>query len=365
MLIHWYVLKEHIWPFMLGLMTLTIVLVMNQIFLLIWDILGKGISAATVFYILLLYLPTIFALTVPMAVMVASCMSFGRLSQDMEIVALRSTGTNPLYLNTVPLITGALLTLGMIWFNNHILPETNHRLKNTMLDVAQKKPCLRIKALVTITDLEGYDMQVAKVDYKKSEMYRVKLFEKETGQEIFARSGLFYTDSAKITLVLKEGEIHEQMTSGRYRRLVFDEHHIHIPIDQEAVRRDRKYRGERELSANGLKKRVEDVREGRGSESHKKRKMNGLLVEYHKKYSIPFACFAFVILGCPLAIKVKRRGAGAGFGLALLFFIFYYICLVGGEHLGDRGVVRPWLAMWFPNFVLLLIGLWATWRANR
>lgn len=367
MLIHRYVLKEHIWPFFLGVFSLTVILIMNQIFVLVWDIVGKGIKATTVLYVLFLYLPSIITLTVPMGVMVSSCMAFGRLSQDMEIMALRATGVNPLKLNTLPVIFGVGLTFLMVWFNNHILPESNHRLKNIMLDMAQKKPCFRIRALVTLEDFPGYDMQVGEVDYKKSEIYKVKLFEKETGREIFAKRGFFYTDSAKITLLLKDGEIHELYGGERYRRLSFLEHYIYLPVDNQFVQQNREYRGERELSACALQEKIQELKNTtKGpSDVYKKRKISSLLVEYHKKYSIPFACLAFVILGCPLAIRVRRGGAGAGFGLALLIFIFYYVCLVGGENLGDRGVIAPWLSMWFPNLVLLLLGGWTTYRANK
>jgi lipopolysaccharide export LptBFGC system permease protein LptF len=305
-----------------------------------------------------------------MAVMVSSCMAFGRLAQDREILALRSTGVNPLVLNILPLTISIALTLGMIWFNNHILPEANHRVKNIMIDMVQKKPVFKIKALVTMKDLEGYDMQVADVDYKKSEITRIKLFDKATGREIFANSGVFYTDSTKITLLLRDGEIHELLDSGRYRKLAFDEQYIYIPIDKETIQRDREYRGERELSARSLKDRikvmqVEKRQESQPKNAYKSKKIDSLLVEYHKKYSIPFACFAFVLLGCPLAIRVRKGGMGAGFGLALLFFIFYYVCLIGGEHLGDRGTITPWIAMWFPNIVLTIIGAWATYFANK
>ena len=365
MLLHRYVLKEHIWPFFLGVFALTGILVMNQIFVLIWDIVGKGVKTSTVLYVLFLYFPSIITLTIPMGVLVASCMAFGRLAQDMEITALRATGINPLKLNILPAIFGVALTFTMIWFNNHTLPESNHRLKNIMIDMAQTKPCFRIKALVTLKDFSGYDMQVGSVDYKESKIYKVKLFEKETGREIFAKSGSFYTDSLTLTLVLKDGEIHELFDEDRYRRLAFKEHYIYLPIDHKFAKRNREYRGERELSASGLRKKINELQEKKGTKKYKKRRVNSLLVEYHKKYSIPFACFAFVLLGCPLAIRVRRGGAASGFGLALLFFIFYYICLVGGENLGDRGVIPPWLSMWFPNIVLLLIGGWATYRANK
>jgi lipopolysaccharide export system permease protein len=337
---------------------------MNQLFLLIWDVVGKGIKVTTVLYILVLYLPSILSLTVPMAVMVASCMAFGRFAQDMEIVAFRATGRNPLTLNISPLITmGVMFTLGMIWFNNHILPDANHKLKNVLIDISQKKPCFRMKAFVTMRDLEGYDMQVGSIDYKKSEIRKIKLFEKETNREIFAKKGTFYADNGKITLILKDGEIHELFEKGRYRRLTFTEHKIYIPMDQESIRRDRTYRGERELSARGLKEKIKKLQKETKDKKYLKRRTNTLLVEYHKKYSIPSACFVFIIIGCPLAIRIKRRGAG--FGLALLFFIFYYICLIGGEHLGDRGIVPPWLSMWFPNIMLFIIGSWITYWTNK
>jgi len=221
-----------------------------------------------------------------MAVMVASCMAFGRLAQDMEITAIRAAGINPLLLNLMPIILGGLLTYGMVLFNNHLLPEANHRLKNIMLDIAQKKPCLRIRPLVTMEDIQGYDLQVGAVNYKKSEIYKVKLFDKMTGREIFARSGSFYADSTKITLLLKDGELHEPLTDGRYRKMGFDEQSIYIPIDAQTIQRDREYRGDRELSAQGLKNKIQEVAKERSDNRYKKQKINGLLVEYHKKYSI-------------------------------------------------------------------------------
>ncbi len=338
---------------------------MNQIFILIWDIVGKGIKVSIVLLLLLLYLPSIIALTIPMGVMIASSMAFGRLSQDLEITALRASGVNPLKLNLLPIVFACALTLFMIWFNNHTLPESNHKLKNLMIDIAQKKPCFRMKALVILNDFEGYDMQVGYVDYKQSKIRKIKLFEKASSREIFAKEGCFYTDSSMITMILKDGEIHELLNTGRYRYLSFTEHRIYLPLNQEFIRKNRTYRGDRELSAHGLKEKISEIQKKETNKAYKKRKINSLLVEYHKKYSIPFACVVFVLLGCPLAIRVKRGGAGAGFGLGLLFFIFYYICLIGGENLGDRGIIAPWLSMWFPNIALLILSGWAMYQANK
>ncbi len=74
-------------------------------------------------------------------------------------------------------------------------------------------------------------------------------------------------------------------------------------------------------------------------------------VEIHKKYSIPFACVVFVLVGSPLAIRMSRSGMNMAIGLSIVFFLVYYVCLIGGEKLADRGFTSPFLAMWSPNIV--------------
>jgi lipopolysaccharide export system permease protein len=80
-------------------------------------------------------------------------------------------------------------------------------------------------------------------------------------------------------------------------------------------------------------------------------------VEIQKKYSIPFACVVFVLVGSPLAIRMSRSGMNMAIGLSILFFLVYYVCLIGGEKLADRGLTTPFLAMWSPNMVFGVIAI--------
>ena len=84
-------------------------------------------------------------------------------------------------------------------------------------------------------------------------------------------------------------------------------------------------------------------------------------VEIQKKFSIPFACIVFVLIGAPLGMRARRGGIAVGF-FSVAFFLFYYLCLIGGEQLADRGRLSPWLAMWLPNIVLGAAGVYATFR---
>jgi lipopolysaccharide export system permease protein len=84
------------------------------------------------------------------------------------------------------------------------------------------------------------------------------------------------------------------------------------------------------------------------------RRSASLSVEIHKKYSLPAACLVFVLVGAPLGMRVRRAGPAVAF-VSVAFFLFYYLCLVGGEELANRLLLPPWLAMWLANIV---IGIW-------
>ncbi|MCU0371764.1 MAG: LptF/LptG family permease [Ignavibacteria bacterium] len=87
-------------------------------------------------------------------------------------------------------------------------------------------------------------------------------------------------------------------------------------------------------------------------------------VEIYKKYSIPFACLVFALLGAPLGYKVKRGGFGIAAGFSLLFFLIYWAALIGGEKLADRGFVTPFMGMWLVNIILGVFGLYLMFKSS-
>jgi lipopolysaccharide export LptBFGC system permease protein LptF len=294
-----------------------------------------------------------------MAVLVAVLMAFGRLAADFETVAIRAAGKNPLTLMIPPLVVAFLIAVGMVWFNNHLLPDANHRLKNLTIDISQKKPAFRLQAMVLVRDFENYDILVRDVDHKTSRIYDITINEKSTGRTILSKEGTVESKGDIIYINLFQGEIHEidPQDLSKYRKIEFTQHTIALPLDTAFIRKERTYRGDRELSARALRKRIKDVLVKNPVNPSQNREVARLLVEYHKKISIPAACVVFILMGAPLAMKVRKGGATGGFGLSLIFFIFYYICLIGGEELGDRCIIPAWLSMWFPNIVLGIAGI--------
>ncbi|MEO8211185.1 MAG: LptF/LptG family permease [bacterium] len=87
-------------------------------------------------------------------------------------------------------------------------------------------------------------------------------------------------------------------------------------------------------------------------------------VEIFKKYSIPFACVVFVLVGAPLGYRVRKGGFGIAAGLSLLFFLLYWACLIGGEKLADRALVSPFVGMWIANIIIGCFGLYLMFKSS-
>jgi lipopolysaccharide export system permease protein len=82
------------------------------------------------------------------------------------------------------------------------------------------------------------------------------------------------------------------------------------------------------------------------------REINSMKVEIHKKFSIPAACIAFVLIGAPLGSIARKGGFTAGIAVSIFFFIIYWSFLIMGEQLADRGFLPAVWAMWLPNIVV-------------
>ena len=143
--------------------------------------LGKGLDIQIILEYLFLNLAWIIALSVPMAVLIATLMTFGRLSEDNEINAMRASGISFLSIIRAPLIFGLFIASILIYFNNFILPEMNFRARLLSGDIYRKRPDMNIEPGIFIDNLPGYSMIIG--EKSNNLMHDVRIFSKVRQQK--------------------------------------------------------------------------------------------------------------------------------------------------------------------------------------
>jgi lipopolysaccharide export system permease protein len=348
-----YLIKQAAIPFLAGFMLFSFILLMDRAFQLFDFLIGKNVPLISVIEVFVYSLPFIIALTVPMGVLVSTIATYGRMSGDFEILAIRSLGINPLGLTKGFFLAAFGITIGMVFFNIYILPESNFRLKKLYLEISRARPTLHLLPEKFNEISNGYTLWIKKIDHSKSKLTKVMLEENLPGEPtriIYAEEGKMKVLGDSLTLSLYQGETHifDRRNPEEYRIMNFNNYVISVPLGEKKVRSvNRSYR---EMN---LKKLLENARK-----VNVKRRKWRYLLEAHKKFSIPFACLVFVLIGVPLGIQTKKGGLGNGITLSFFMFMLYYIMLVGGEELCERGSLYPSIAMWLPNFVIGVAGIY-------
>ena len=421
-----YIVKEHIAPFFFALGTITFLLLIDFVPKIIDLVIDKNISILVVLELIGLNLAWMLALSVPMSVLVATLMAFGRMSSDFEITAVKASGVNMIRLILPVLAAGAVIALGMIWFNDKILPDLNREARHLRGDISAMRPTLTFKSGVFISDIPGYLVMVDKIDHTTSRVDGVSITDTKMPDQpriVVADSGyLKMTDNGRnMQFDLYTGEIHslDLREPANYRKVDFENQVINVSdIGSELVRTESDYRTDREMGIDEMKEKVRmavesvepfklrileqlqskmdfllsdtsslygsdtldfsttlsmvksdaqvlkrHVEKNRQQILSQRKLVNKYGIEIHKKYAIPMASLSFVLFGAPLAVLVRRGGMGAAIAVSMIMFVVYWAFLIGGEDLADRGLASPVIAMWSANVLIGLCGLYLLYLA--
>lgn len=261
-LLYRYIVRAHAGPFLFSLVTLMFIFLLQFVMKFIDQLVGKGLSGWVIIELVALNLSWMLVLAVPMSVLVAILMAFGDLSSRNEITAMKAGGVSIYKMMAPVFVAGTVVALIMVWFNNGVLPETNHRLKALTQDIRRKKPTIALVNGVFSQDLPGYSMLVRKTSERSNDLEGVTLYDYTNPVKnivITAERGAisFSPDYRKIIMQLYRGEIHELDMQERnaYRKVRFEKHRIAMDVegfDFERSQASTFSRGDRELSAPAM-----------------------------------------------------------------------------------------------------------------
>jgi LPS export ABC transporter permease LptF/LPS export ABC transporter permease LptG len=358
-----YVWKELVTPFLLGILVFTFLLLIDRIFDLVDLIINKGVPVHLVLLLLVYISPAILVLTIPIGFLLAILVAFGRLSADMEVVALKACGVSPLRLLRPVLVFGAAVTGLTGYLMIQAVPQTNYAFKSLIFDIVRTQATVGLRERVFNDTFGNFVIYVDEIAADQIALRNVFVADERKPEErriITAREGRLLSDEAtrRVTLRLLDGSVHETSPAAlqKYREVRFRLYDISLVLENPLLQQGNAPKGDREMSLTELRQAAAESAAHQGNP-------NPYLVEVHKKFAIPAACLVFSVLGVPLGIRAHRGGRWGAFVALLPIVLFYYVALTLGENLGDTGRVPPWVAMWTPNVVVGAAALYLL-RAN-
>lgn len=422
----WYIIRLHIGPFIFGTSCVVFIFLLQFIFKFLNELVGKGLGYDVILKFIVFNLAWMLVLAVPMGMLVATLMAYGKLSGNNELTIMKSAGASAMRAMVPSIIGGAIVFAGLYLFNDRILPDANHAAFVLQNDITQLQPSFAVEP-GRFTTLQGYSILARKVDREKADLLDVTIYNQDATGDLLtvinakkARM-MFNRDFTKLQMTLSQGEVQQinRRDPSAFRKFNFETYRVTVPTsgyqfaqsDPSAISRSDRtlnidsmrsiadtamassLRAARRIDttlqsivwspattvvpptateqevANAAMMQMSMIRASLELESSTRsselKRANQYLVEIHKKFSIPAACLVFVFVGAPLGIVVRRGNFGVSAAIALGFFVVYWACLILGEKLADRLMLSPFVAMWMANFVIGAIGLYLTVLVSR
>ncbi len=272
-----YILKEHISPFIFAFFIITFVLILETLPRLVDLVVGKSVSGFVVLELLWFNLAWMLALSVPMATLVATLGAFGRLTTDLEMLAIKVSGINLMRILLPVLVAAGVLTGLMIEFNDKVLPELNHQARTLMGDIRAMRPTLVFRPGLFVDDIRGYLILLDDVNHQTSEVRGVRINDIRNPQKpslIIADHGLmeFVDKGSTIKFTLYDGEIHKMDIAEpeEYRQVQFKKQIFYVTdVGSELTRTDSKQKTDREMNIDEMQAYIARVK--KSSEPYRNR----------------------------------------------------------------------------------------------
>lgn len=358
-----YILGELLKMFFISIFAMTMVLYLDKFLFMAEMIVNRGVSFMELIMMMVYISPAFLAVTIPMAVLLASVVTFNQFSANNEWVAMKSCNMSFLELMKPVLffsfIAYFMANVVMFW----ALPWGNQSYKVLVYDIIKNRANVDIKPNVFNRDFKNLILLV-KERQQDSSLKGVFIADTSRGgtpQIITSEEGVIFSnrETLKIQLKLDNGTIHQLSNErGDYQTLNFDRYDINLSLPDTERLEKKALIGNREMSLSQIREKIVEMKKKGWSTS-------GPEVELSKKFSIPFTCLLFAILGAPLGIKSSRSGKSGSFGITLGVIMVYYVGLILTQNLGRIGKIHSYTSVWIPNIILIVVVVYVVYKMQK
>jgi lipopolysaccharide export system permease protein len=384
--LHFYLLRQVIASLLMTVIVFTFVLLLGNLLKEILGLLVNGqASLGVVAQAIALLVPFVWVFALPMGMLTATLLVFGRFGADQELTAARAGGISLLSLAS-PILVLSLLLCGLsAWVNTTLGPNSRERYKDLLFKFTSDISSAQVPEGRYIRDIPGYLFYAGK--NRSGVLGDIMVYKLGNSTNppstIFAPRGRLILDLTNRAVVVQlfeaKGVIfeggHGMPVSGDFTIDEFKLTGLDRTRDRTSIRdmsfqelrtelRDLEQRLSQPLEL--VKPTDEKAKEKRAAIAGQVRDLTSpVRVQLHRQLAFSFACFGFTLIGIPLGIRVHRRETNVGFAIAIVLVLLYYAGIMLGLSLDKRPEFLPHLILWVPNFLFQVVGAVLLWRANR
>ena len=455
------ILKSFLGSFVFTFFIVIFVLLMQFLWVYVDDLVGKGLSFKIIMELFFHASVTFVPMALPLAILLASIMSFGDLGEHYELVAIKASGIS-VWTAMRPLFIFSVMLSGLAFiFSNSINPVATLKFKTLLFDVRRQKLAFDIKEGVFYKDIEDYVIYVDKKGEDGSTIYGVKIYDHTDHQGnnkiMVADSGVMSLspNQRSIIFTLYNGCNYTEDNSNKenykvkrpFERMSFREEQIKFSLASFDLTRssedmyksyqammnihqlstaldslERHYDTRQEDFSRGFERRLANyvaignspltvsssdtnnqlstanrqlewpliehldpsvrtrvleiasgtARTAKDNVAFNKQDLeaqhlniNRHKKEWHKKFTLSFACIIFFLIGAPLGTIIRKGGLGLPVVVSVLFFVIYYIISTVAERTAEYGDLNMFLGVWLSSLIILPVGLFLTIKATK
>lgn len=367
-----------------GVVLFTFVFLLKSLYELTDLFVAGGTNFSTTFQLLFSLLPSIMLLTFPMAVLLASLMLYGRMTQDNEITALQAGGYSTYQLVIPAIIVGILLTAVLLWWGNRIAPKGLRLFRAVAVDVLKDTATTGIRpgGFNKLGDFVFFPSEVDEGKMTNLRLFESRLEKDKDGFELERVSGVVSSPTATIhfspstntlTLQLKEGTLHQVPQADRDVVIRFGSMEFTIGIPSLLSKLAKFRREEQIYSSERLQWEIEKTEQdyerfkqaGDPTAEWWRQFWKRCEVEKARRVALPFACLFMAVIGAVLGMESRFGKRSSCYAMTIVVILFYYILLSLGKAYAEDGVVPAWLGIWIPNLISGVIALALLQRTQR
>jgi lipopolysaccharide export system permease protein len=317
---------------------------------------ASGIDWHPILHIFVSNIPAALAFTIPIGVLTATLLVFGRLSADSEIVAIKACGISLWQVVRWMLPTITLLTVICIYINSNAVPNSHFARRSAMVTIKSGNPIDLVQECRPIKAFDGLTIYVGKKT--KDQIKEIRIYDmRQAGQkrEIKAESGTIEIMPESDDILLKlRGVMIDPISFDHPGAAHADKWSILIENKQ---RRKNYTKRVKDMSLGELFNKIRTMKPDEAEDLHAfavgRMKM---AVEMNKRLVLSCSCLAFMFIGIPFGIRSHRKESSIGIGLSLGLVFFFYLFVLMAEQLVDKPQLHPDMLVWLPVLVAVVLG---------